>query len=122
MKTRDITRNDISELKKLYKLKTDLRFTLENSKANLIVEEEGIKGFVIIKDIGGVNELSYWHLNPEHKLILKGLIKKLGGKCATLEPENNKQRIELLKSIGFKQQSRIEGVYPNEKAVMLKLG
>ena len=114
------------DLKKIQGLtKTPLSLlenTLINSQAKVLIEKDEIKGFVMIREIGGVNELIHWHLNPGQSLILIAVMKKLKGPVAAHEPSSNKERIRILESAGFEKINECEGVFPAEKAIILRRG
>jgi len=99
-----------------------LENTLINSRANVLIEEDEIQGFVMIREIGGINELSQWQLKPGQSLILKAVMKKLKGPVAAHEPARNKERIKLLESAGFEKINECEGVFHKEKAIIFRRG
>ena len=83
------------------------------------VDDNGLQGFIMIRKLGIINELSYWHLKPEHSLLLKGLARKLRPVGAH-EPPINKERLKILESAGFKSIGLINGLLKNSEAVILR--
>lgn len=115
-----MTRDDIKYIKDLTNTNTDIITNLFNNAINkIVIEDDGIKGFALIKKLGALNELSAWHLNPEHSLLLKAITRKINGPIAAAEQESNEGRIKILESAGFKKQSIIDGVFNDARAVML---
>jgi hypothetical protein len=123
MKIRPVTKEDLSSIQTLLKNNTSidlLESSLKESvKSALIDGEKGPEGFIIIRKIGGINELSHWHLEPEHSLVLKATAKGVKGLIATHEPKSEASRIRILKENGFKKLRETNGLFFNEKAVTL---
>lgn len=107
------------ENKDLLTLKEDVIKALKNSKDHLVIDDNGLKGHIIIKDTGGLNEVTNWQLSEEYALVFKA-IKRKNGTLYTKIPESKTEELKTLLKAGFKQISAQEGLYPNEKAIMLK--
>ncbi len=94
--------------------------SLSNSVDNLLIVDEGIKGFVIVSKVAGYFDLRFWSVNPEHVLALKLMVKQLRGPVFSVEREGDVFRINLLKSVGFRVIKSLDGIFPDGKAVILR--
>lgn len=116
-------KEDLTEMSKIANIdQITLELALINSTNNIIVMNEGIEGFAMIRKLTDINELIHWHLKPEHSIILKSLAKSTKGPVLTMEKESNTQRIKILEQNGFKKINESEGIFKDEKAIILKRG
>lgn len=123
MITREVRTSDLPAISELSGASQGvLKTALKNSSTSTVVEDNGVKGFVIVKQLASINELTHWHLKPEHSLILKSIIRRAGEPLAVIEKEGSEERIRMLKNHGFKKIGKKEGLFPDSKAVILRLG
>ncbi len=100
-------------------LTDDVIKALKNAKDHLVIDDNGIKGHIIIKDTAGLNEVINWRVDEEHLLAFKA-IKRKNGTLYTNIPETKTEELKTLLKAGFKEITRQEGLHPNEKTIMLK--
>lgn len=93
----------------------------QNATTAKLIEDNGIEGFIIIKDLAGEKEITQWHLKPEHQLIMKAITKQVKKPIVTHEQINNKERIKLLEKTGFKKIKISKGILRQQKAAILRL-
>ncbi|MBD3312716.1 hypothetical protein GF352_04660 [archaeon] len=123
MITRELRTGDLTVISALSGVSRNvLETVLKNALTTIVVEDNGVKGFVIVRRLAGINELTHWHLRPEHSLILKSIIRRAGEPLAVIEKEGDEERIGMLEDYGFKKICKKEGIFPDSKAVILRLG
>jgi hypothetical protein len=121
--TREIEERDLPAIQSLLKNEVSLaslKLGLKESIINLVVQEEKIEGFVMIRNIGGFNEITHWQLKPEHGIILKSMRRRLKGTIVTHEKESCKEKIVILEQNGFQRLKTTQGIFPNENAITFK--
>lgn len=96
-----------------------LNKSIKNNQESIVLENNGIQAFMIIREIPGLKEITHWHLSKNDSIIktIKKEIKKKP--LAVTENENNKKRLSTLKELGFQKQAMLEGIYNKAKAVLL---
>lgn len=125
MKVRELWKSDL-KIVQLMLFEQGIKTSLEqletmydNSFMVKAIEDVGLEGFIMIRKLGFMNELTHWHLNPEHSLILKGLTKQIKN-IGTYEHPSAKERIKILEENGFKKIAEAEGLLKNSKAIILR--
>lgn len=108
-----------AEEKDLITLNKQVINALKNAKDHLIIDDNGIKGHIIIHKVGELNEIRNWEVNEEHLIAFKA-IKRKNGTLYTNIPESKTEELNKLIKAGFKQVNTIEGLHPGEKTIMLK--
>jgi len=120
IRLREMNKDDVKFIKDLTDAGIDTIINAYNNSTNkMVIEDDGIKGFAIIRPLGDINELSVWHVQPEHSLLLKAIVRKTGA-LAAAEREENETRIRILECAGFRKQSIVKGVFSDSRAVMLR--
>lgn len=98
---------------------SSLFHALQEASDSLVVENDGIKGFVLVQRLGDLHEVTHWFLPSGFELLFKSLQRKVKGSLAVSERLKSRERIDFLKNAGFRVVNSHEGVYRDDKAVML---
>lgn len=121
MITREVKKEDLPVISKLTGVNLRvLESSLNHASTTILVEDEGVKGFIMVRRLANINELTHWHLEPEHSLILKSIIRRVGEPLAALEKEGCEERIKVLEANGFKKIGTNKGIFPNNKALIFR--
>lgn len=93
----------------------------DKDSLSLINENKGITGVVLCKKTADLLEVIKWEGETQElfkEIMYKARVKGYN-KIVTAEKEMNKDRIKALRKAGFEIVQTHEGLFPDEKAVML---
>ncbi len=83
-----------------------------------------VKGVILAKGLPGMLEIRAWGLKREDRSLFEDLFKKSRSmgyrRVGVMENDKSKKRIKMLEKLGFKIASRQEGIFPKNKAVILR--
>jgi len=83
-----------------------------------------VKGVILAKGLPSMLEIRAWGLKREDRSLFEDLFKKSRSmgyrRVGVIENNKNRKRIKTLEKLGFKVASRQEGIFPKNKAVILR--
>lgn len=94
---------------------------LKEDNESLITYDEKITGVVLAKSMPDMLEIISWSVNRDDRSILDELFQKSRSKgykqIGAMECEKNTQKIKLLMETGFREVTRLDGIFKEGKAI-----